>query len=141
MPNFIKSLLISVVLSFFLVTISFLGIPIVAIFLPFRDIPAYIYNSYLYFFPILSIILWLFIHGTLYPYNPNNQNVQSSNDSDQTIVSSSDPVSDSYQDNHLSHNAGNNQVILDQNTLYSTLTTSDTVAESNPENNSPERDA
>ena len=147
MPNCIKSLLIAVIISAVFVTLSFIVAPIVSIFLPIRDGREQIWYSYVYIVPMLTPIFWLMVHGTLYPYNPNKQQVQNSNSSVQTNASVSEAVSKNSQINNHDNTPspdtgnGNDSVNPDNISLYTTVTTFDTSAENNPDNNKPERNS
>ena len=95
MPNFIKSFLIAYAISFIWVTLSFLVLPIVDIFLPTRDPVGFLIGLYVEFVPCLAIFFWLFVHGTLYPYIPDKNNDQKSTPttSDTTVESSPEKTS------------------------------------------------
>ena len=145
MPNCIKSLLIAVIISAVIVTLSFIAAPIVSIFLPIRDGRAYVWYAYTRMVPLLALFFWLMVHGTLYPYNPNKQQAQNSNNSVQTNASASDTVSNNSQinnhDNTPSPDTENDSVNPDNISLYTTVTTFDTTADNNPDNNKPERNS
>ena len=147
MPNCIKSLLIAVIISTVIITLSFIAVPIVSIFLPIRDGRAYVWFAYTRMVPFLSLFFWLMVHGTLYPYNPNKQQVQNSNSSVQTNAPDSDAVLKNSQINNHDNTPspdtgnGNNSVNPGNISLYTSVTTYDTTADNNPDNNKPERNS